>query len=92
MTRGFFNFDLFNRVSPYDGYSMMGSYWWIGGIIQLVVWIGIVWLIVWAIKRFTKGVSIRNEDNDLALKIARERFAKGEITKEQFDEIKQGLQ
>jgi len=92
MMRGFFNFGSLDRLGSYGGYSMMGGYWWIGGIIHVVIWIAVIWLIVWAVKRFTRKQSSFQESNDAALKIARERFAKGEISKEQFDEIKQGLQ
>jgi uncharacterized membrane protein len=47
-------------------------------------------LIVWAVRRATdpKGSDLTTQN---ALDIARMRYAKGEITKEQFEQIKKDL-
>jgi putative membrane protein len=62
-------------------------------ILMIAFWGGIIALIVWAVTRFTRreapgnqGVGSRNP-----LDIAKERYARGEITKEQFDQIKRDL-
>ena len=64
--------------------------WWMlfGGIFMLLFWGGFIALIFWGINKFTKRESIiRNNPLDLA----KERYAKGEITKEQFEQIKNDL-
>ena len=64
--------------------------WWMlfGGMFMLVFWGGFIALIVWGINKLARreGV-IRNNPIDLA----KERYAKGEITKDQFEEIKNDL-
>lgn len=53
-------------------------------------------LVIWAIVAFVQSVSNNNhsshgERDDTAMKLLRERYAKGEITKEQFDLMKNDL-
>ena len=76
---------------------MMG-YWlrgigWIGIIINLIISvvliIGVVFLIIWIVKR----LSYNNSDRDLnnttpsAIEIVKKRYAKGEITREEFQKL-----
>jgi len=71
----------------FDGFS-----WWMifGGIWMIVFWGGLIALIVWGITRLSRrGGPAGRQD---ALDIARERYARGEITREQFDQIKRDLQ
>ena len=69
-------------------YYMTGWVWVIFGILGLAFWGGLIALIVWAIKRLTSGRTVSGGN---PLDIARERYAKGEINKEQFDQIKRDL-
>jgi putative membrane protein len=75
---------------------MMPGYWgwggmWIGWIIWLVIIAAIIWVVVSLI-----GRSKRGEENvhptESALDILKKRYAKGEITKEQFDQMKKDLE
>ncbi len=54
-----------------------------------IVWvIGIILLVVWLIKKFnTQNHSSVAIKDDHALKIVRERYAKSEITKEEYDQM-----
>jgi putative membrane protein len=63
-----------------------GDYIWIV-IVQLVLAIGIAWIIVQWVKFFSK-----KKDNRTPLDIAKERYAKGEITKDELEEIKGNLE
>ena len=66
-----------------------GPFSWIGVVWMVLFWGAIIALIVWAVKRFTSG-SDSNRKND-ALDIARERYARGDISKEEFDQIRKSL-
>jgi putative membrane protein len=70
-------------------YSMNG--WWmvLGGIMMVVFWGGLILLVVWGIKKLTERPGGREEHTPLD--IAKERYAKGEISKEQFEQIKKDL-
>jgi putative membrane protein len=74
---------------------MMMGYWygnlgWIGMIINLVlsigVMIGLVFLVIWIVKQLSSnnlGRSLNNAGPS-AIEIAKERYAKGEITREEY--------
>jgi putative membrane protein len=67
--------------------------WGIGMIILMVVVVAaIIALIVWAVLRFTGNHKTYVSGRQDALDIAKERYARGEITKEQFEQIKKDLQ
>ena len=76
----------------YSGYgdwghgSMMG--WFGGGFMMIVFWVVIIALIVWAVRE----VSGRHpHSSSQALNILKERYAKGEISKEEFESKKKDL-
>lgn len=69
---------------------------WAGMIIMMVLmvifWGGIIALIVWGIRRFARRESGRGTaERPSPLDLAKERYARGEITKEQFEQIKKDL-
>jgi len=79
------------------GPGMMGGWGmgWFGGIFMLVFWvlviIGLIFLIKWLIQS-TKGGPGRPPSNPSgALDILKERYARGEIDKEEFEEKKRDL-
>lgn len=67
-----------------------------GGFTMLLVWVGLIVLIVWAIKSMKgKHGCCHNHNHDessRALDILQERYAKGEINKEEFETKKKDLQ
>jgi putative membrane protein len=67
--------------------------WMIGGMIFMVIfWAAIIWLIVWGIRRATHHhYSSTSMGDTTPLEIAKTRYAKGEITREQLEEIKKNL-
>jgi putative membrane protein len=71
-----------------DNHWDMGSGWWIVMPIMMVLfWGAIIAVVVWGIRQFTGD---RRRDRS-ALDIAKERLARGEITKEEFDRIRDDL-
>lgn len=64
--------------------------WWMlfGGIWMLIFWGGLIALIVWGITRLTRHDSVAKHT---PLELAKERYARGEINKEQFEQIKKDL-
>ena len=60
-----------------------------GTIWMILFWGVIIALIIWVVKRLTKNTDSNNKKNPLD--IAKERYARGEITKEEFEEIKKTL-
>lgn len=59
-----------------------GMGWWMlfGSIWMVVFWAAIIWLVVWGIGQLTSG----GRGGDTPLEIARQRYANGEITRDQF--------
>ncbi len=77
------------------GNGMMYGYHYGMGwmLISLVFWIlliaGAVLLVLWIIGKSGRGARARVEES--ALDILKKRYARGEITKEQFEEMKKDI-
>ncbi len=68
----------------------MGNGWWaFGGISMMLLWIGVIILVIWGVMKIAG--SSGSETKSDALNIAKERYAKGEIAKEEFEQIKKDL-
>jgi len=65
----------------------------IGLIFNLAIVIGIVILIVWAVKRFTSGATNWNQTSgsQSPREILQTRYARGEITRDQYQQMLQDL-
>jgi putative membrane protein len=63
----------------------VGWWWLVMPIGMIIFWGGIIALIVWAIRQFTE----RRDGS--AIDIARARYARGEISREEFDQIRRDL-
>jgi putative membrane protein len=67
-----------------DGFFGMGLGW--------IVWIIVIAIIVWVVFQFKSGNHGHfNTSNETPLDILKKRFAKGEITKEEFERMKKDL-
>jgi len=69
------------------GYGTMGFGMGFGFVFMLLFWGLIIWLIVTLI-----NASQSNKDVPDSLTILKKRYAKGEITKKQFEEMKKELE
>ena len=79
-------YGLYNNYGGWGGGSMMG--WFGGGIMMIAFWILLVALIVWIVRE-VRGSNSRSSSH--ALDILKERYAKGEINKEEFETKKKDL-
>jgi putative membrane protein len=72
------------------GFGGMGLF---GLIFNLAIIIGVVILIVWAVKRFTSGSVNGNQTsvNQSPRELLQARYARGEITRDQYQQILQDL-
>lgn len=75
--RGYYDF---NQWMPYGG-----TYMWVGMAIRVILLIGFIALVIWTIKRFTTKSVESTEDE--AVQTVRNRYASGDLTKEQFDQL-----
>ena len=68
-----------------------GMGWWMafGGLWMLVFWGGLIALIVWGITKLVRRSDTPTKQNPLDM--AKERYAKGEISREEFEQIKKEL-
>ena len=63
---------------------------WLMMSFMVLFWVGIAALVVWLIVRATRG-DLHTVERRTPLEIARERYAKGQIAKEEFDQILKDL-
>jgi putative membrane protein len=76
---------------PYYGPHMMGGWWW-----MWIVWIGGFFVLVLVIYLLVYG--LRSESRpperapETALDILKKRYARGEITREEFEQMKRDLE
>jgi putative membrane protein len=75
----------------FGGMGLFGG--WIGLIFNLAILVGIVLLVVWAVKRFTSSPTSGNQvpGNQSPREILQARYARGEITRDQYQQILQDL-
>ncbi len=70
----------------YDfGYGM-GLFGW---IMMVLFWGAVIWLIVWLVNQNRNPE--KNYSNKTAYEILKERYAKGEISKKEYNEIKKEI-
>jgi len=78
------------------GFGAFGSLGWIGWILNLVITlgviIGIIVLVIWAVRRLTSGQgqtlnSFGPERPSTAQEILQTRYARGEITREEYRQM-----
>lgn len=78
--------------------NMMGGFWGGNGLLGIIffsifiaVIIGIIILIVWLIKRVSYPHKTSDTKTGNSIEILKKRYAKGEITKKEFDTIKKDI-
>jgi putative membrane protein len=75
---------------PMMGFGGFGSTGMIFGFIFFVaIVIGVIFLIVWLVRR--AGCSATDKTSTKSIEVLKERYAKGELTKEQYENMKKDL-
>ena len=70
-------------------YEQMDGSWAIFGMVMMIAfWVGVVALAIWAIESFRPR---SGRTGETALDIARRRYAAGEISREEFEQIRRDL-
>lgn len=62
------------------------------GLLPILFLVLVVLGIVWLVRNASDGETERTRSRDQALSILRERYARGEITREEFDQMRQDLE
>jgi len=72
-------------------YGIMGGFGWIGMVINFVILIGVIVLIVWAVERFFSGMK-PGAKSQTPREILQIRYARGEITREQYQQMMKDIE
>lgn len=72
-----------------DGWYGYGWMWFLGPLLMVVFWGGILVLAIWAVRAFTGG-SRGGQDN--ALEILKRRLASGANTESEYEQARKALQ
>ena len=76
-------------------HSVDGMGWWMlwGGLMMVLFWGAIIALAVWAVQSLSGGSGRRTEGPSRMspLDIAKERYARGEISREEFEQVRKDL-
>lgn len=75
----------------YNHLMMDGSYSWVGMLIHVLVWAAIIAGAIYVIRMLVNRSNTSSPTRD-PLDIARERYARGEITKDDLADIKKELE
>ncbi|BAJ64684.1 SHOCT domain-containing protein [Anaerolinea thermophila] len=72
------------------GFGNFGGFGWIGMILNLVITIGLlvglILLVVWAVRRLSES-GVQSTSSQTARDIAQARYARGEISREEYQQI-----
>ena len=70
------------------GHPFNTGFGWVMVALMVIFWVVVIALAIWGIMRLSRS---RSGSKSNALEIVKERYAKGEINKEQFEELKKNL-
>ncbi len=72
-----------------------GMGWWMvfGSIWMVLFWAAIIALVIWVVRKLAEREGSRSSTTErrAPLDVAKERYARGDISKEEFEQIKKDL-
>jgi putative membrane protein len=71
------------------GYGMMGGYGYLGIFFWILLIVGVVLLVIWLVRKAPQWQQGRVDES--AMDILKKRYAKGEINREEFEEMKKNI-
>ncbi len=72
-------------------YGFMGGWMILWAAVMVIFWGGLIALVIWGITRMVGGCGRgRGREHD-ALDVVKERYARGDISRDQFEQIKKDL-
>jgi len=78
------------------GWMMDGGWgmgWGLHGVWGLLIWGGLIWAVIALVRSFQNRESVTtNQTKDDPLTILKTRYAKGELTKEEYANLREDLQ
>jgi putative membrane protein len=72
-------------MNEFGGHGWGMGWWW---IIVLIIVVAVIWIVV---KSMNRNSTTSQESKKTALEILKERYAKGEIDKQEFEDLKKEL-
>lgn len=89
--RGYFTAEGLDGVQRYGMGILDGRYMWISMVLHIIFVVAAFILVVWVVKKVFDKKRVEEEKPSRALEIVKERYAKGEITKEQYEVLRDDL-
>jgi putative membrane protein len=76
----------------WDGSDGMG--WWmlLGGIWFVLFWVVVAWAVATIVSKLGPGPTNRSVQSETPLDIAKRRYASGEISREEYEQLRRDLQ
>ncbi len=71
--------------------GMFGGGMWFGWIFWIIILVIIIWAVVQFTNRNQQNNRLNSNSEETPLEILKKRYAKGEISKEEYEEIKKNL-
>jgi putative membrane protein len=65
-----------------SGFGMMAGMGWLGILTMLLFWVGVLALVIWGVSNLFPTPRLATESD--AVEIVRQRFARGEISREEY--------
>jgi putative membrane protein len=65
-----------------SGFGLMAGVGWLGMLTMLLFWVGVLALVIWGVSNLFPARQLTSEND--AVEIVRQRFAHGEISREEY--------
>ncbi|HMQ29075.1 MAG TPA: hypothetical protein PKD53_00035 [Chloroflexaceae bacterium] len=72
-----------------SGFGVMAGLGWLGMLTMLLFWVGVLALVIWGVSNLFPTRQLTTETD--AVEIVRQRFARGEISREEYLQVVETL-